>query len=126
MSGIPEHFQRAISEFEHVHQAKQELKKNSEPLNKKQKELNERILKFMIENELDSFDLGNGQVLLLKDTKKTPTLSPEMLTEIIKGHSIFAGKSPQAMNEFVTFVYDSRPVEHGKTVRRQKKKESKA
>lgn len=118
---IPETFKTAILEFHDVQDQKNILKKTSAPLNRKQKELNEKIVAFMTEHEIERLDVGN-ESLVLRETERKEPLKPENMPDIVKIHPHFKDKSPNEVEEFVTFVFDNRPTIQGKSLKRIKPK----
>lgn len=90
-------------------------------LNKKLKELkdnkkiqNENMIEIMKSNEIDNFDLKDGQIRY-KKTKKRQVLSQKVLVEILKNHPQFDNES---VNQINNFVYQNRKViEEDKIIR---------
>lgn len=78
------------------------------------KKQNEKMIEIMKSNEIDNFDLKDGQIRY-KKTKKRQVLSQKLLVEILKNHPQFDNESVNQLNDY---VYQNRKIiEEDKIVR---------
>lgn len=75
-------------------------------LRKEKKCKNEDMIKIMKANDIDSFDLKDGQILYKKETKRE-ALTQKKLMEILSKHPQLGEEQAKHLNQF---VYDRRKV----------------
>lgn len=82
-------------------------------VNKKLKELrdekknqNQTMIEIMKANEIDNFDLKDGQIRYKKETKREP-LNQKTLLRILSKHPQLGGDQAKHLNQF---IHDSRTV----------------
>ena len=79
-------------------------------LRKEKKAKNEEMIHVMKANDIDSFDLKDGQILYKKETKREP-LTQKRLLDILAKHPQLGDEQAKHLNQF---IYDRRKVtEHG-------------
>jgi hypothetical protein len=75
-------------------------------LRKEKKCKNEDMIKIMKANDIDSFDLKDGQILYKKETKRE-ALTQKKLLDILSKHPQLGEEQAKHLNQF---VYDRRKV----------------
>ena len=75
-------------------------------LRKDKKLKNEEMIHVMKANEIDSFDLKDGQILYKKETKREP-LTQKRLLDILSKHPQLGDDQAKHLNQF---IYDRRKV----------------
>ena len=84
-------------------------------LRKEKKTKNEEMIRVMKENQIDNFDLKDGQILYKKETKRE-ALTQKRLLDILSKHPQLGEEQAKHLNQF---IYDRRKVtEHAVIARR--------
>ena len=95
-----------------------EMRSELSDINERKKELEEKILKYMKDNELNVFNIPQGGVFRRKQTKKTKGLNKVYLEDVLeKSDKIKDGID---VAEIVKFIYDNRPSEMVEELDRKK------
>lgn len=114
---VPNALQSAVLEFKTVQEHKKQIKLTAAPINKRQKELNQKIITFMQENDIDRLNMGN-EALVLYETERKATLNAETLPDILASHPMFKDKPKAEIEALSGFVFDNRPVVKGLNLKR--------
>jgi len=81
-----------------------QLNKMVKELRQEKKRLNEDMIRTMKQNEIDIFDIKDGQIKYKMEKKKEPLTQKKLLT-ILEKHPQLAAEQVQLLNDF---VYDNR------------------
>ena len=84
-------------------------------LRKEKKAKNEEMIRVMKANEIDSFDLKDGQILYKKEMKRE-AITQKRLLEILSKHPQLGDEQAKHLNQF---IYDRRKVTEHATISRK-------
>jgi len=84
-------------------------------LRKEKKEKNEQMIRIMKENEIDNFEIKDGQIQYKKENKREP-LTQKRLISILMGHPQLAEEQVVKLNQY---VFECRKVIEKETVVRK-------
>lgn len=84
-------------------------------LRKEKKSKNEEMIKVMKANDIDSFDLKDGQILYKKETKRE-ALTQKRLLDILAKHPQLGEEQAKHLNQF---IYDRRKVSEHAVISRK-------
>ena len=91
------------------------LAKKLKDLRKEKKAKNEDMIRVMKSNDIDSFDLKDGQILYKKETRREP-ITQKRLLEILAKHPQLGEEQAKHLNQF---IYDRRKVTEYATISRK-------
>ena len=89
-------------------------------LRKEKKEKNEQMIRIMKENEIDNFEIKDGQIQYKKENKREP-LTQKRLISILMEHPQLSEEQVLKLNQY---VFESRKVTEKETVVRKMAKPS--
>lgn len=82
---------------------------------KEKKKKNEEMIQIMKANEIDNFDLKDGQIFYKKQTKREG-LTQKRLLEILAKHPLLGGEQGQQLNQF---IFESRKMTEKEVITRK-------
>ena len=91
------------------------LSKKLKELRNEKKKQNEDMINIMKANEIDNFDLKDGQIRYKKESKRE-ALTQKTLLSILSKHPQLGGDQAEHLNQF---VYDRRKVIETETITRK-------
>jgi TolA-binding protein len=91
------------------------MNKKLKELRNDKKEQNEKMIQVMKQNEIDNFDLKDGQIRYKKETKREP-LTQKTLLKILSKHPQLEQEQAKHLNQF---IYDNRQVSEREVVVRK-------
>ena len=91
------------------------MNKKLKELRNDKKEQNEKMIQVMKQNEIDNFDLKDGQIRYKKETKREP-LTQKTLLKILSKHPQLEQEQAKHLNQF---IYDNRQVSEKEVVVRK-------
>lgn len=111
-------FKEWMKEYVEKDNRAMELKSQLSDIKERKKELEEKILKYMKDNELNVFNIPNGGIFRRKKSKKTKGLNQTFLADCLeKSEKLVDGAD---VSELVKFIYGLRPTEEVEELDRKK------